>query len=606
MNGAPPSRDFKRQTGYVTQDDCLMGNLTVRETFRFHAAMKMASSTTPEEREQRIQDILDELGLAKAADQYVGTQFRRGVSGGEKKRVSIGVELLTDPGLLFLDEPTSGLDAYNSLSVMKTLRRLAERGRTIICTIHQPRSSIYDLFDQLMILSHGRTVYYGGEDAVLPFFSSLGYVCPQYSNPADFLIDTVVRNEKAAHSALRVANPLDHAIDVNHQAKYRSIPESNNNNNNLEEDDVDDEDLVDGDLSAASKLPTTPSGPVIVLADQFASSQQCLALLEQVSMEERSGKLAPVMPTRSNKFPTSWFTQFGWLVWRTTCNFYRNPMVTYIQFFQTIFFAVLVGLIYLQMADTVTALQDRLGAIFFIMTNQCFGNMGALNNFLEERNIYQREQQAGLYYTSAYFLAKTTIEGPSVLLFPIIFGSIAYWMIGLTPIAQTFMIFLGGLLTFAAVATSLFLFIGSLAPSPIVAQILSPLIIVLMLLFGGFYVNNDNVPVYFEWLKYWSIFYWGFGILVWNELHNFNEGKGFQGVCNCSFSSSCACCNDANATLVPNSTNCQYYITGEEELRLLGLQNTEIWQNFAILLGMIAGYRILCYLALRFLYKEKR
>ena len=603
VNGLAPDRDFKRRTGYVTQDDCLMGNLTVRETFRFHAALKMPRGTTAEQREQRIQAVLDELALTRVADQYVGTQFRRGVSGGEKKRVSIGCELLTDPALLFLDEPTSGLDAFNSLSVLKTLRRLAERGRTVICTIHQPRSSIYELFDQLMVLSLGRTVYFGPAAQVTPYFDHLGYHCPQYSNPADFLIDTVVRNEKATF-ALQKAPRL---VEQDDNTNIYFPPQVSTAPYLVDQDDDDDDDAnsllkhTEASLHLTPQSPL-PSTPPLVLADQFASSPIAASLMQEIS-EANSHAALGAFPPRS-RFPTSWFHQLGWLIWRTVLNYYRNPMVTYIQLFQTIFFSLLIGLIYLQMSDTLTSLQDRLGAIFFMMTNQCFGNFGALASFFDERSIYQREQQAGVYYTSAYFLAKTVIEGPTVLLFPVVFGSISYWMIGLTPTADAFLIFLAALMTFSAVATSLFLLLGAISPNQVVAQILAPLFIVLMLLFGGFYVNNDNVPVYFEWLKYWSFFYWGYGILVWNELHDFNNGKGFLGFCNCTLSQSCPCCNDI--TVPTNTSTCDYYVSGKEELRLLGLQNTEIWQNFAILLGMIVGYRILCYFALRYLHKEKR
>ena len=179
-------------------------------------------------------------------------------------------------------------------------------------------------------------------------------------------------------------------------------------------------------------------------------------------------------------------------------------------------------------------------------------------------------------------------------------------MIGLSPEAETFLVFLGAILTFAAVAGSFFLLVGALSPTPVVAQILAPLIVVLMFLFGGFYVNNDNVPVYFEWLKYWSFFYWCYSILLYNELNDFNNGIGFLGTCNCSFSETCNCCNDANANFTHNGTKCQYYVTGDDELRILGLSNVNIVEYFGVLLGMLVAYRFLCYLALRFLYKEKK
>lgn len=592
INGQDRGRDFKRLSGYVTQDDCLMGNLTVRETFRFHAAMRMPGTVSAEERERRVQEIINELGLTRAADMYVGTQFRRGVSGGEKKRVSIGCELLTDPPLLFLDEPTSGLDASNSLSVMKALRRLAQKGRTIVCTIHQPRSSIYDLFDRLLILSQGHQVYFGPASSVLDYFRDIGLPCPNYTNPADFLLDAVVRNEKAQAFALRqtprrdadAETPNDEdplAVDFNPDAP---LP-------------LDDEDEID-----VSKMVAVDFHHAFL--DHQISNDLVQSIHEQnkrLGSENRNNR-----GRRASRYATNWLRQFFWLIWRTILNYYRNPMVTYVQLFSTVFFAVLVGLIYLQIADTLSALQDRLGALFFIMTNQCFGTIGSMNNFLEERNIYQREQQAGMYYTSAYFLAKTIIEGPTLLLFPLIFGTISYWMIGFSSSAEQFVIFLFGIMTFAATAASLFLAIGAIAPNQVVASICAPLVVVLFLLFGGFYVNNDNVPVYFVWLKEVSFFNWGFGILVYNELNDFNDGVGFKGVCNCTKLPECTCCSFPNVTLTRNGTTCKYYVTGQQELDTLGLGDTKIWENFVILLGMIVAYRLIAYLALRTLHKEKR
>ena len=111
----------------------------------------------------------------------IGGSFRRGVSGGEKKRVSIGIELLSQPSVLFLDEPTSGLDSKTAKNLVETLRALALEGRTIVCTIHQPQSSIYSLFDKILLLSNGRVMYLGPVTEAVPYFEKLGYACPPFS-----------------------------------------------------------------------------------------------------------------------------------------------------------------------------------------------------------------------------------------------------------------------------------------------------------------------------------------------------------------------------------------------------------------------------------------
>lgn len=161
LNGVSPSvRQFRRLTGFVDQDDSLMGTLTVRETLTYAAMMRLPRQMPLQAKLKRVEEVIQELGISKIADSQIGMPGKRGISGGEKRRVSIGKELVTSPSLLFLDEPTSGLDAYNAGVVMECLHRLAHEGkRTIVVTIHQPRSNIYQMFDSLMLLSTGQMVF---------------------------------------------------------------------------------------------------------------------------------------------------------------------------------------------------------------------------------------------------------------------------------------------------------------------------------------------------------------------------------------------------------------------------------------------------------------
>jgi len=143
---------FRRISGYVLQQELLLGSLTVRETLLF-AAKLTCPNLSLSEMQDRIEEILHQLHLHSCKDTHVGNEFFRGISGGEKKRLSIGVELIKDPSLLFLDEPTSGLDSFNAFSLVYNLRELARSGRTIIFSIHQPSSEIYTLFDLIMLVT---------------------------------------------------------------------------------------------------------------------------------------------------------------------------------------------------------------------------------------------------------------------------------------------------------------------------------------------------------------------------------------------------------------------------------------------------------------------
>ena len=138
---------------------------------------------------RRAESIIAELGLERCKDTIIGGQFKRGVSGGERKRVSIGHELLVDPSLLFLDEPTSGLDSTTALRIIKTLQDLAKGGKTIVTTIHQPSSTVYHMFDKMILLSEGHLLYYGNAQKAMDYFASVQFSPPFPMNPADFLLD---------------------------------------------------------------------------------------------------------------------------------------------------------------------------------------------------------------------------------------------------------------------------------------------------------------------------------------------------------------------------------------------------------------------------------
>jgi len=145
---------------------------------------------TQEERTKKVNKLIQDLKLERAADTLVGGTFSKGISGGERKRASIGVELITDPNLIFLDEPTSGLDSFTAFILISLLKNLALRGgKTIIATIHQPSSDIFFLFDNLMILAKGKFIYQGPTRLAVDYFGSTGYQCPEYSNPADYFIE---------------------------------------------------------------------------------------------------------------------------------------------------------------------------------------------------------------------------------------------------------------------------------------------------------------------------------------------------------------------------------------------------------------------------------
>jgi ABC-type multidrug transport system ATPase subunit len=194
LNNIPISSvPYASMIGFVPQDDILFSSMTPREILTFAATLTLNASKSSVE--SHVSQIIDDLGLLACADTVVGGQLVRGLSGGEKKRTSVGIELISNPSVLFLDEPTTGLDSFIALSITQLIVSISKTyKRTVIATIHQPSSQIFDCFDRLLLLSQGMTVYMGKASKTIEFFSELGYPIPKNYNPGDHCLNVISEN----------------------------------------------------------------------------------------------------------------------------------------------------------------------------------------------------------------------------------------------------------------------------------------------------------------------------------------------------------------------------------------------------------------------------
>jgi ABC-type multidrug transport system ATPase subunit len=179
---------LRKRFAFVGQDDVLHTSSTPREAIRFSAKLRLPSSTTDEEIEDLVRHYLAELKLNKCADSIIGGGLRKGISGGEKRRTSVGVELVTDPTMIFLDEPTSGLDSFAAKQMMILLRKVACAGNTVLFTIHQPSSRTFLSFDKLILIHSGQLMHIGSTGDVFQAFAERGFPVPEHVNPADFIL----------------------------------------------------------------------------------------------------------------------------------------------------------------------------------------------------------------------------------------------------------------------------------------------------------------------------------------------------------------------------------------------------------------------------------
>ncbi|KAF9394137.1 hypothetical protein BGX21_010470 [Mortierella sp. AD011] len=216
----PSLRMINGVSSYVRQDDSfLLSHLTVRETLQYAAELKMDDSISKADKYAKVEDIIELLGLRECADVIVGNNVVKGCSGGQRRRVSIGIQLVTEPSCLFLDEPTSGLDALTAKSVVLTLKQIANSGRTVVCTIHQPRADIWHVFDNVVLLVTGGCAAYSGRaDKVVEYFEDAGHIAPPLTNIPDFILDTAsvnLRSIELEESTRKTVNSLVDRFNIN-------------------------------------------------------------------------------------------------------------------------------------------------------------------------------------------------------------------------------------------------------------------------------------------------------------------------------------------------------------------------------------------------------
>ncbi|NXQ76322.1 ABCG2 protein, partial [Quiscalus mexicanus] len=558
INGAPQPANFKCTSGYVVQDDVVMGTLTVRENLKFSAALRLPKSVKEQEKNERVNQIIKELGLSKVADSKVGTQFSRGVSGGERKRTNIGMELITDPSILFLDEPTTGLDSSTANAVLLLLKRMSKQGRTIIFSIHQPRYSIFRLFDSLTLLAAGRVLYHGPAQHAIEYFQSIGYQCEPYNNPADFFLDVI--NGDSTAVAMNKTDESNTAERTEECSEY--------------------------DKTLAEQL-----------AEKYSNSayyRETRAHLESISS---GNKKKTKQLFRQITYANSFLHQLKWVSRRTFKNLIGNPQASIAQLCITALLGLVVGAIFFGLEENSAGLQNRVGAMFFLTTNQCFSSVSALELFVVEKKIFMHEYISGYYRISVYFIAKLMADLIPIRTMPsIIFTCIVYFMLGkygLKPTVEAFFIMMFTLMMVSYTATSMALAIAAGQSVVAIANLLTTVAFVFMIIFSGLLVNLTSVMSWLSWLKYFSIPRYGMTALQINELTGLNF---------------CGSSNNTVLNMTKLTNVCAFICracTGEQYLESQGIDVSTwgLWQNHLALACMTLIFLTIAYLKLHFMKK---
>ncbi|XP_009769371.1 ABC transporter G family member 25 [Nicotiana tabacum] len=477
-NNRKLSKPVLKRTGFVTQDDVLYPHLTVRETLIFCALLRLPNTLNRKDKIAVTDSVITELGLNKCEDTIIGNSFIRGVSGGERKRVSIAHEMLINPSLLILDEPTSGLDATAAYRLVSTLGSLAQKGKTIITSVHQPSSRVFQMFSSVLVLSEGRCLYFGKGNEAMNYFEAVGFSPSFPMNPADFLLD--------------LANGVCQFDGVSEKERpniKQTLVSSYNN-------------LLAPKVKAAC-LDTTSIVPKEITYTCSSYKRTCTSSF------------------------SNWFNQFSILLQRGVKE-RRHETFNYLRVFQVIAASLLAGSMWWH--SDYTDIQDRLGLLFFISIFWgVFPSFNAVFAFPQERAIFVKERASGMYTLSSYFMARIVGDLPMDLILPTLFLAITYWMTGLKPQLLPFLLTLLVLLSYVIVSQGLGLALGALIMDAKQASTVVTVTMLAFVLTGGFYVHK--VPACLAWIKYISTTFYCYRLLINVQ---YGEGKEISDMLGCS------------------------------------------------------------------------
>lgn len=443
-------RQFRKMSCYIMQDDVLLPHLTVMESMMVSANLHLRESLSFEEKERVINEILLNLGLTETTNTRLNE-----ISGGQRKRLAIALELVNNPPMIFLDEPTSGLDSSSAFQCISLMRTLAHGGRTVVCTIHQPSAKLFEMFDKLYILAEGNCLFQGTVQDLIPYLASEGLVCPKYHNPADYIIEVASGEygENVIPSLVKAWKAREEAV-----TQKKSLTSSTNCS-------YDSRNMVVSMLPNCNVKTSTDS--IIHAASQT--------------------------------------TQFLVLFKRAAQSIFRDRIFTHLRFVSTASVGLLIGLLYHGIGNDGSKVFNNTGCLFFSLLFLMFTSlMPTVLTFPMEKLVFIREHLNNWYSLKSYYLANTMADVPLQILFPVIYCTIVYFMTDQPNEGLRYTQFVAVTILTCLVAQSIGLLIGTVAPSLPTAVYVAPVTGIPVLLFSGFFVNFDTIPKYMQWLTYVS------------------------------------------------------------------------------------------------------
>ncbi|XP_055529850.1 ATP-binding cassette subfamily G member 4 [Wyeomyia smithii] len=536
----------RKASCYITQEDHHQPLLTVGELMHIACQLKIKGKTDYDE---IITRVLSDLNL----------NHRRNVtadrlSGGERKRLSIALEMVANPSIFFLDEPTSGLDEVTAATCVRLFRDLAKQGRTVVCTIHQPSASIFALFDHIYVIARGQCVFQGSPKAVVPFLSHMRIECPRHYNPADFIIEVCDSESAEIIPALSEVMQNGKAICTKSNA---AVAAAGYTGSTLV---VDEE---PNSLEPVSDFVIKPTVTSVILEQQRPKVSTLVQKMKQITRFFHS------------PHAVSGFVQF-WVLFRLMwTKIMRNRTVLWIQFLHHVICATFIGLIFLNAANDGARMFDHLkfclGVCFFFCYTQV---MVPILSYPREVKLVKKECFNRWYGLFPYYLALTLSRLPVQIFLNIIFTVVVYWLAGLPAEVFRYALFMIVGMIVSLCAEGFGLMIGATF-NVMNGSAIGPLTIApfLGLAIYGFDFA-PQIPALMQWLMRAS-FIRGGVVSVVLVVFGYNRQR--------------LDCNDIYC----------HFDDPKVLLHYVRIDNTTLLFELGILIAMTLFYRLLCYLSLR-------
>jgi len=472
---------------YVSQEDHLHGFYTVRQYLDHYISLNY-SGLSPKERERIILASVECTGLTSALDTIVGDIFRKGLSGGQKRRLSVALELISKPDILVLDEPTSGLDSVSAYRIVEVLKKLTEQGICVVCTLHQPSSQIWNMLDKVMLLSNGYTCYSGPPKGAQTFFESFGKALPSANfNPADFFI-------------FQINSDFDSSVNpaAIHE-KYVKWDSSANVKN------VEETGARQRSLPATTEIKTTEPD-------------------EGLKLQEDKSKLSEALTHVKHK--SNGFEKTLSLCQRNFLNLLKNPGIIGIRLVMYTMLTFMIGFMYFDLGSSFNHndIISRTSLLFYVCAFLVFMSIAVLPFFMIERGIISKEVKNKLYSPVHYQIARFITSLPGVAAIAIV-SSI---LVALVANLNGFGVFLAFLFMSLVIAESLAMLVSLLVPHYIIGMALIAGLYGTFMLCQGFLIVKDDIPGYFIWVYYMAFHTYSFQGFMYNEFNSIPQFASSQ------------------------------------------------------------------------------